>query len=606
MDDTQILIALAAIVVLGIGAQWLAWRLHLPAILLLLAVGTIAGPVTGFLNLEDLFGDLLLPVISLSVGIILFEGGLSLRIRDVRATWRSLVGLLTIGVVVTWIGATIAAQTLLGFPLSISLLLGSVLVVTGPTVIGPLLRDIRPSGPVGAVAKWEGIVIDPIGAVLAVLVFEVIDSIAAADYSDATREALKGLALTAASGVLVGSGAAGLLIVMLRRFWIPDYLQNAVALLFVIASQTLANLWHHEAGLVAVTVMGVILANQRSVPVHRIAEFKENLTVLLISALFIVLAARVRPSSLISLGWRGVLFAFVLILVVRPVAVWLSTIGSNLRIRERIFLAFFAPRGIVAASVASVFALRVTGGRLIAPATLLVIFITVAFYGLTAGWLARRLGLAVADPQGFLILGGNVLARKLALAIKSAGFPIVLIDTRYDHVQKARADGITAYCDNALSEHVLEHIDLGGIGRFAALTSNDEVNTLAATRFRELFGRSNVYQVTVAGARKESAEAALHHFHGRPLFGREQDLARLTTAVEKGSDIKVTPLTQEFSYDDFKEQYGERAWPLFLVAGKKLTPVSSDAPLNPKPGQSIISLLLASNNDHADTTATAT
>ena len=406
MDDTSLLIALSAIIVLGVGAQWLAWRLRLPAILLLLSVGALAGPITGFLNPQDVLGDLLFPLISLSVGLILFEGGLTLRFREVRATWRSLVGLLTVGVAVTWLGATLAARVLLGLPFSTSLLLGSILVVTGPTVIGPLLRDIRPSGRVGAVAKWEGIVIDPIGAVLAVLVFEAIDAIAAASYTHATRHALQGLALTAGSGVLIGGAAAGLLVVSLRRFWIPDYLQNPVALLLVAASLTTANLLHHEAGLVAVTVMGLILANQHRVAVQRIAEFKENLTVLLISVLFVVLAARVEPVELTQLGWRGVAFAVVLIVVVRPLAVWLSTIRSNLKIRERIFLAFFAPRGIVAAAVASIFALRLgDDGAVIAPATLLVIFITVAFYGLSAGWLARQPGTRsrrstrTADPR---------------------------------------------------------------------------------------------------------------------------------------------------------------------------------------------------------------
>ncbi|MFO1095677.1 MAG: sodium:proton antiporter, partial [Planctomycetaceae bacterium] len=506
MDDTAILVGLSAILVLGVGSQWVAWRIRVPAILLLLSVGCVCGPVTGLLDPERIFGRLLAPLVSLFVGVILFEGGLTLRFRDLRGSWRSLVGLITIGAVVSWAVTTVAALALLKLPIGVSLLLGSILIVTGPTVIGPLLRDIRPSGRVGAIARWEGIVIDPIGAVLAVLVFETIDSIDAADYSHATRDALRSLAVTASSGILIGGAAAGLLVLLIRRFWVPDYLQNAVALTLSVAALTTANSVHSEAGLVAVTVMGLLLANQRIVPVQRIAEFKENLTVLLISVLFIVLAARVQLSSLAELGWRGMAFVGVLIAVVRPLAVWLSTIGSGLKLRERMFLALFAPRGIVAASVGSVFALRLGGeGAVIAPATLLVVFVTVLFYGLTAGRIARQLGLAVADPQGFLFVGGNIFTRKLAAAVQSAGFPVVLIDTRYDQVQKARTEGVPAYCDNVLAEHVLDNIDLGGIGRFAAMTTNDEVNTLSATRFRELFGRSNVYQVTVAGARSVAA-----------------------------------------------------------------------------------------------------
>ncbi len=427
----RLLTTLAGILVLGIGAQWLAWRLCIPSILLLLGSGFVVGPGLGWIDPDRVFGSLLLPVVSLSVGLILFEGGLSLRFRELRKTWGSLVGLLTVGVLVTWGLSAVTAAQILGMPSSLALLSGAILVVTGPTVIGPLLRHIRPTGRVGPVAKWEGIVIDPIGATLAVLVYEGLDAIRRAEYGSATLNVLEGLGITLLAGGLVGAFCAGVLVFCLRRFWIPDYLQNPVALMLVVIALTAANALHHEAGLLAVTVMGVILANQRVVPMDRISEFKESLTILLISALFILLSARVRVEDLTALGWRGLVFALVMLLMVRPLAVWAATIGSQLTRAERLFLAWFAPRGIVAASVASVFALRLgDSGAVLVPATFLVIVATVAVYGLTAGPLARRLGLTPGDPQGLLIAGANGFARALASVLQREGFRVVLVDTR--------------------------------------------------------------------------------------------------------------------------------------------------------------------------------
>lgn len=604
MDHAERLLAvLAGVFVLGIAIQWIAWRIKLPAILLLLAGGFVAGPVTHWIDPQELFGDLLLPVVSLSVGLILFEGGLNLRLRELKETWRSLVGLLTVGVVVTWVGATLAGWWVLGLPKSVALILGAVLTVTGPTVIGPLLREIRPSGRVGAVAKWEGIVIDPVGATLAVLVFEAINAIRRAEFGSATVNAAIGLASTTLVGLAVGLVAVGLLVLALKRFWIPDYLLNPVTLMFVVAAFAVANGLHHEAGLLAVTVMGVALANQKQVPVQRIVEFKESLTVMLISMLFVLLTARISLESLTSVGWRGVAFVMSLILVVRPLSVWLATIGSGLSATERCFLSWFAPRGIVAAAVSSVFALRLgESGAVLAPATFVVIFVTVAVYGLTAGPLARRLGLAIADAQGILIAGANPIARAIAAALTKEGFTVALVDTQFSQVRKARDAGLMAYYANVMSGHVLDVVDFSGIGRFAAITSNEEVNALSASRFREMFGRANVFRLPNTEARHASHEAESHHqFSGRILFSPKLTYDEFDRALADGASIKVTRLTDKFSFADFQSQYGERASPLFSIDGKRLTIISPDTKLTPKSGQSLVSLALPGSVDLNET-----
>jgi len=589
----QLLLVLASIFVLGIGAQWLAWRFRVPAILLLLAVGFTAGSVTGFIRPDDVFGDLLLPVTSLSVGLILFEGGLNLRFRELRGTWRSLLGMLSVGVLLTWFGATLAAVWLLQLPATIALVLGAVLTVTGPTVIGPMLREIRPSGRVGAIAKWEGIMIDPIGATLAVLVFEAIEAIRQREFGSATMSALGGLAAVATIGVVIGVAAAVLLAIMLRRYWIPDYLQNAMSLLFVVGAFTSANLLYHEAGLLAVTVMGITLANQRQVDLHHMMEFKESLTVLLIATLFILLSARVPFESLASFGWWGPVYALVLIVIVRPVSIWISTVGSGLSMAERGFLCWLAPRGIVAAAVSTVFALRLgETGAAIAPATFIVIFMTVGVYGSSAGWLARKLKLSTPDAQGLLIAGANSVAVEIARPLKKEGFPVVLVDTSYWHIQKARDAGLTACFANILSGHVLDEVDFGGLGRFLALTSNDEVNALAAARFRELFGRDKVYQLPRSEAKSSRFQAEWQRrLVGRPLFAAALTYDFINGVLSEGGSVKVTRLTKEFDYEAHKAHYGSNAWPLFVIDGTKLVVITSESKLAPKPGQSLVCLV---------------
>ncbi|MBI1345339.1 hypothetical protein GC163_03535 [bacterium] len=595
MESSEKLIAiLAGILVLGVGTQWLAWRIRIPAILLLLAVGCTAGSLTGFLQPDVIFGDLLTPMVSLSVGLILFEGGLNLKFSELRDCWRSLLGLLTIGVVITWFAAASFGYLLLGLSPGVALVLGAVLTVTGPTVIGPLLRDIRPTGRVGVIAKWEGIVIDPIGATLTLLVFEAVQLQHQAELGSATITILIGLTKVSVIGVVVGGIAAALLVLMIKLFWIPDYLQNAMTLMFVVGAFACADAWHSEAGLLAVTVMGVILANQSFIDIHRMLEFKESLTVLLISVLFIVLSARVPLSSLASLTWRGPAFAMVMITVVRPISVWFATLGSKLKTAERLFLAWLAPRGIVAAAVSSVFAWRMgEEGAAIAPATFLVIFMTVTIYGLTASWVARRLGLSNPNAQGLLIAGATRLTRGIAAELKKAGFTVVLVDTQYHHIRKSRDLGLPAHFANILSELVTTEIDFGGLGRFLAATSNDEINTLAVARFREVFGRDKVYQLPKDHEVSDRFAATWEHrLIGRTLFDKRLTYDVIRLAFDRGAMIKVTPLSDTFDYAAYQAHYSGRAFPLIILDGKKLSIVTTDNAPTPKSGQQVLSLLL--------------
>ncbi|MBW3542292.1 MAG: sodium:proton antiporter [Planctomycetes bacterium] len=593
MGDTHLLLVeLAGVVALGVGSQWVAWRLAIPSVVVLLAAGFLAGPLAGVIQPERLLGDLLFPFVSLAVSLILFEGGLSLRFSELRVIRRALWGLMTAGVLATWVLAGLGAWLILGMSPPVAALLGAILTVSGPTVVGPLLRHIRPVGNVGPVAKWEGIIVDPIGAILAVLVLEAVGPAEAKTLSGLTGETALSLVRTIAAGLACGFLAAAILIVLLQRYWIPDYLDSPVALGVVVAAFAAANHLQHEAGLVAVTLAGIVMANQKSVQVQHIMRFKEDLTVLLISVLFILLAARVRLDDVAALGWRSALFVAWLVAIVRPTAVLLSTIGSELSRGERAFLAWFAPRGIVAAAVSSIFALRLgPASEGLVPVTFVVIVSTVAIYGLTARLLARRLGLAPESPQGVLFAGAYAGARAIALALKAQGLPVRMVDTNRDNIRTAQLEGLPCRYGNIVSEALIDEMDLGGIGRMAAITRNDDVNSLAALHFAEIFGRAEVYQLAPMGGAGLRTEERPRHLRGRILFASHATYDELERRFAEGHTVKATPLTEEFDFAAFQTHYGEDALPLFSIRDGRLIVYTDENSPSPKPGQILVSLV---------------
>ena len=584
------MVGIALILVLGIGAQWLAWRLRLPSILLLLLTGFLAGPVTHLVNPDALLGELLLPLVSLSVALILFEGGMSLRIADLQQSGHVVRNLVSIGAIATGVIAAVSARYVLGLNWPLASLLGAFLLVTGPTVIGPLLRFVKPTGAVGPILRWEGIVIDPIGAMIAVLVFEAIH--VTGEHHTATIlafQAVKTIGIGSAAGVL----AASALMLMLARFWIPDHLQNPVALAVVMAAFVVSNYVQPESGLFSVTVMGVFLANQKKARVHHIAEFKETLSLLLISSLFITLGARLQLPNLMRAAPRGLMFLAILILIARPIAVAISTIRSGLTWREKAFLAAMAPRGIVAAAVASVFSLRlrqagVPGAELLVPYTFVVIIGTVIVYGLTSGPIGRALGLASRSASGCLIVGAHALAREIGGALRDAGLQILLVDTNRAEIQKARLAGMPTHYGSILATDMQENIELSGIGRLLAMTPSDEVNSLATLHFMRVFGRSEAYQLATSKSKRTGAVA--DELRGRPLFGADRTLNELTDFLEAGAVVKKTLLSAEFDAAAFERVHPD-AVPLFLIGlTGELTVYTGDLVSAAKPGMTIISL----------------
>lgn len=599
----NLLFPLAAVVVVGVASQWIAWRLQLPSILLLLIVGFLVGPVAGLIDPDAMFGNLLRPVVSMGVAVILFEGGLSLKFADLRGNGSVVPLLVTVGLACTWAIATVVAWYFLNLNLRVALLLGAILVVSGPTVVMPLLRHIRPEGKAGPILKWEGILIDPIGAMLALVVFEVV---LAGHIAESTSQARLVVIRTLLIGGGLGLAGAGALTILLRRFWIPDHLQSPVTLMFVLAIFAGSNFVQEESGLLAVTVAGIAMANQRVTSVRHIVEFKENLTVLLLSGLFVLLAARLKLENIVEVGWRSAILVGALILVARPLGVLLSTFKSRLNWRERAFLAWMAPRGIVAAAVAALFALRlqaegVPQSSQLLSLTFVVITGTVLVYGLTGLPVAKWLNLAKPNPQGVLIVGAHRWARNIARALRSDTRPVTLVDSDWNNVHSAREEGLQAVQVNILSEHLEDDLDLGGIGRILAITPNSELNTLAALHFTEIFGRANVYQLAPSKNAGQTSKAYPRHLGGRLLFSRGCTYEFLSGQFNNGATLEVVELTDEKDYEQYRAWKGALTLPLFAITEEGTITISTSRnPLVPRPGQIVVVLVSATGMDVAE------
>ncbi|GIX21979.1 MAG: sodium/hydrogen antiporter [Gammaproteobacteria bacterium] len=597
MDDffTAPASLLATVVALAAAAQWLAFKTRLPAILYLLLIGLAAGPLTGWLEPDALLGPLLLPVVSLAVAVILFEGALTLHfaeLRDIGPVVRNLVGP---GALLNGLVTAAAAHVFVGLAWPVSLLFGALMIVTGPTVIMPMLRTVRPTPAVARVLRWEGIVIDPLGALFALLVFEWL----LAQHSGGAWLRVAGTFLqSVAAGAGFGLAAGLLLGQALRRGWIPEFLHNFAALAAVVLVFTLADHFAHESGLLAVTVMGMALANMPDIYLRPILEFKEQLTVMLVSFLFIVLAARVDLGALRALGWGALGVLLAMQFLARPLKVFVSTIGSSLSWRERVLLAWIGPRGIVAAAVSAVFAIAlqeqgVAGAEALVPLAFVVIIGTVLVQGLTARPFARLLGVTRPEPGGALIVGANPVARTIGAALKQAGVPVVLADGYWENIRAAREQGLSVYYGNVLSEHAALQLDLAAFDSLLGLSHYDERNLAAVLHFRDVFGRDKVY---LLATRDERRGRAVQRFTprevGRILFGEDVTYGVLAGLIARGAVVKKTRLTEAFDFSDWRAHYeGRQTVALFAQdpAGR-LHWFCADKPPAPAAGWTVFAL----------------
>ena len=559
--DTALL--LSGVLALGMGAQWLAWYLKQPSILFLLLIGILIGPVLGYFQPDEVLGNLLFPFISLGVAIILFEGSLTLEFHEIKQHGRMVQNLVSIGVVITIAVISLTAYLLFDMDPKVALLFGALVCVTGPTVIAPLLRSVSPKKNISNILKWEGIIIDPIGAIAVVLVYEYIIS------GGHSNSLLLFGQIVLLAGVLGMAGAA-MLAFLIKRYWIPEYLRNVFTLAYVLLLFSLSNHIEHESGLLTVTVLGVALANWKGFPRDHILEFNESLTVLLISMLFIVLAARMDLASLAAVGMSGVILLLVAMFVARPLAVWASAVGTNLKTNEKLMISWVGPRGIVAAAISSLFAIRLQdqdlqGVELLVPLVFVIIIGTVLIQGLGAKMVGTLLKVREPANNGVLIVGANPVARMIANVIKGQGYEVVVADASYTNIAKARMEGLRTYYGNPVSDHAERHMDLIGIGHLFAMSTDRELNTLSEVYFRHEFGERNVYRLLLADEKaRPKRQRNQQSMTSKWLFGTEITHGKLANMIAKNARIKIVNLTETYDYQQF-QQDNRQAVPLFTI-----------------------------------------
>ena len=550
------MIELGSIIVLGIAAQWVAWKLRVPAILPLILTGLFVGPISTlftddggkwlepvFQNGEGLFpGDSLFYFTSLAIGLILFEGGLTLKRSEIRDVGPAILNLIILGSFITFVGAGISAHFFLGLSWKIAFLFAGLVIVTGPTVIAPILRNMPLNRNVSTVLKWEGILIDPLGALVAVLVFEFIISGQAGQAFGLT--AIIEFGKIVITGFLIGFAGAWIMYQVLKRRWVPHYLINVFSLAFVLLAFVASDEFAHESGLLTVVVMGMVLANLEVPGLKDILSFKESISVLLISILFILLSANVDLDEL-ALIWepRSIWLFLVLILVLRPLGVFLSTGNSTLNSREKLFISWVGPRGIVAAGVASLFgtklvSLGVPGAEYITPLVFMIVMGTVLLNATTARPLAKILGVIQKSSSGILIIGANKPSRMIASYLQNEGRHVVMVDSNPSNIQKAKTEGISSFQGNIYSEDFEDNLDLLDVGYLLAMTGSADVNKFACEKFKDDFGELGTYRLISS----DEMQMDISEIPEAGLFSANDDYINLSEVARDYPQILEKPL----------------------------------------------------------------
>lgn len=556
------MVELASIIILGIFAQWVAWKFKIPAILPLILIGLIVGPISTLFT-EDhekwiqprwdgergLFpGDSLFYFVSLAISIILFEGGLTLKRNEIKSVGPTITKLITVGSIVTFLLAGFAAHFIFGLSYEISFLFSGLIIVTGPTVIGPILRNIPLRTDVSAVLKWEGILIDPIGALVAVLVFEFISVGEGTGY---TKTALIEFGKILLFGTTFGFTFAHALVFAIKKQFIPHYLLNVVSLSVVLLVFVESDVFAHESGLLAVVVMGMVMGNTNLPNIKELLYFKESLSVLLISILFILLAANIDIKDMqLVYNWNTVILFAIIVFIIRPIGVFLSSGGSNLKLNEKLFISWVGPRGIVAAGIASLFGTKlaqngIEGAQYITPLVFTVVLGTVLLNATTARILSKWLGVFLKNSNGILIVGASQFSRLIAQYLHKNDRHVILIDSNRDNVERAREMGLESREANIFAENLSDNIEFSDIGYLMALTGSEEVNKHAIDRFRNELGENGAFRLITNEEMKEPDYQPLEL-----LFSKKDDYINLMEVARDYPKINEVELN---SHDHFLE-----------------------------------------------------
>lgn len=584
---------------LGVGAQWLAWRLRMPAIVLMLLAGLAVGPGLGIFDPREDIGPLMQPMIAIAVAIILFEGGLTLNIESLRSAAVGVRRLVFIGAPVGWLGSALALHYVAGLSWASSAVFGGIMIVTGPTVIAPLLRQARLRKRPGQLLQWEAIVNDPIGALAAVLAFELVLVMQASEtIGDAAFSMLSGITVA----TILGLAAGWALSEAFRRAYVPEYMKVPVLFAVLLGVFALSDYVLHESGLLAVTVMGIWMANAHLPSYTELRRFKEHATVLLVSGVFILLAASMDIETLSKLSWPAVFFVLAVIFVVRPLTVMISLAFSNVPFRERLLVAFTGPRGVVLVAVAGLFGERLVAAGIedaavLSPLAFALVAATVVLHGFSLRPFARLLDLAGGDTPGVIIVGGSQFSTSLAQELQKHEIEVLVADSNRARLRRPREAGVPVFYGDILSEAAEHGVELMSFGRVVAISDNEAYNTLVATDLAPEFGRDNVFQLKQA--KQENRRHALPPSLGGRPFAAGMSFLEIARHMQSSWEVRSTRLTEEFTLENWRETNPE-AIPLAEIGGQGgLRLLDENAKLKAEAGTRI--LWLGPNNDEPPT-----
>ena len=564
----SILFNIMLVGVLGIASQWLGWRFRLPAIVIMSIVGLLVGPIFGFINPKDDFGEVFKPIISMAVAIILFEGSLNLDFREVKGLGKPVFRIVTFGALLSWLLGSLGAHYVAGLSWAVAFVIGGLFIVTGPTVILPLLRQAKLKPRPAAILKWEGIVVDPFGALIAVFAFEIINFFMSEDVSG-----LSLLLFFAASIFAVFFGWA------LGKFtgWVfenghvPEFLKSPVVFAVVLACFTISDHITHETGLLAVTAMGMTLANMHISSIDDMRHFKENISVLLISTIFVMLTASLTVETLFEIfNWKIISFVLLMLFIVRPVAIWLSTLGTDLSTNEKILIGWIAPRGIVALTVSSYFASSLIDkgfedAGILTSLTFALVFSTVCAHGFSIKWLAKKLDLAIDEQPGIVIVGGSAFSTEFAKTLQDLKIPVLVTDSSWKRLITVRKAGIPFYRGEILSEQTEYYLDMTPYEYLIAATELDSYNALVCTTFVPEIGRNNLFQLSLRNQKGDDLEDLVHTIGGRILFQDHVTWEELNKRVERGDVFRKTNITEKYPFEAYLEERDENNILMFVM-----------------------------------------
>ncbi|KIL43343.1 Na+/H+ antiporter family protein [Jeotgalibacillus alimentarius] len=529
----------------------------MPAIVVMSVAGIIVGPVLGFINPEQEFGELYGPIISMAVAIILFEGSLQLDFREIRDLGKPVFRIVTFGAFLAWILGSLTAHYIAGLSLPVAFVIGGLFIVTGPTVILPLLRQAKLKPRPAKILKWEGIIVDPFGVLIALFAFQII--LFFVDEAVTFTNLLLFFGAAAFATVLgwaLGRGMGW----MFEKGYIPEFLKSPVLFAVVLFCFSVADEVMHETGLLSVTAMGMTMANMHISSISDMRHFKENISVLLISTIFIMLTASLQVETLLEIfNPRIIGYVVLMLLIVRPLSIWLSTIGTDLSWQERTLVGWIAPRGIVALTVSGYFAsvLLDTGfedAEILTALTFALVFSTVVAHGFSIGWVAKKLKLANDDRPGMIIVGGNAFTRGLSAILQEVKVPVILVDSTWRNLAPARQRGVQTFHGELLSEQTEYKLDMTPYEAIIAASSLDSYNALVCSTFTPSIGRKHLFQVSMEKNHDADLEGLRHTVGGRILFDEKATLQELIRRVESGHVFRRTQITEQYTFEQYKKE----------------------------------------------------